>query len=805
MTLLSKRLTFFLFLLPILATCAPFVKDGPPVLPTTSIALQTGQNVGQTITARDGGFEGTEIFLTSESPGDGEILLRLRSGIQSSTDLAVASLAVRAINAPRYYRFTFSPQSNSKNRDYYLLVELRGNGGVRVGTAPGDAYHDGAFYRNGEPRDAQLAFRLVYEPWQLSLALLAQVWDWLGVLALTVFLFVLPGWTLLNVLSSHASVLTWAERLGLAIGLSLALYPLLMLWTNLVHVNLGTLYAWVPAGATLVVLIWRQRIWRPPSLGSTWQKWQHSTFWQDLALVVLFGLIFAVRFWVIRSLDLPMWGDSYQHTVIAQLMADNGGLFNSWEPYADIQSFTYHFGFHTAATVFHWISGLDMPKAVLWSGQILNGLAVLAMYPLATRVGGNPWAGVAAVLLGGLLSPMPMGYVNWGRYTQLAGQAILPAAICLSWAALEAKPRNWRTITLAWIALGGLAVTHYRILIFATIFFIAFFLLNATKAQVRVVVARTLAIAVGAAFLFLPWFLHIFAGKIMLIFSTQLSTPAAATLGWIQEYNAVGDVFSYVPAYLWLLLPPSIAWGLWRRVKGVAIFTLWWLLVFLAANPRWLQLPGEGVLTNFTVFIAAYIPAGVLLGAVVGWLVGGWRRAVALALLSVTIGVLGLWGARLRLSDIHIAQSALATKPDERAAAWIRQNTTPNATFLVNAFFAYGGSSVVGSDGGWWLPLLARRRTLLPPLNYASEQGPRPDYREWINALPFEIQTKGITNPEVVGLLHERGITHIYIGQRQGQVNAPNPAMLQVDQLLSSPDFRPIYHQDRVWVFEVAQ
>lgn len=173
-------------------------------------------------------------------------------------------------------------------------------------------------------------------------------------------------------------------------------------------------------------------------------------------------------------------------------------------------------------------------------------------------------------------------------------------------------------------------------------------------------------------------------------------------------------------------------------------------------------------------------------------------------LLFAAICVLALWGARQRMGDINVAQAALVTEPDQRAAAWIRQNTKPDAIFLVNSFFAYGGSSVVGSDGGWWLPLLARRRTSLPPLTYVSEAGPRPNYREWVNALTSEIQLKGIADPEVIALLRERGITHVYIGQRQGRVNAPGPALLQVDRLLASPSFRRVYHKDRVWVFEVV-
>ena len=148
---------------------------------------------------------------------------------------------------------------------------------------------------------------------------------------------------------------------------------------------------------------------------------------------------------------------------------------------------------------------------------------------------------------------------------------------------------------------------------------------------------------------------------------------------------------------------------------------------------------------------------------------------------------------------------ALATRPDIRAAEWIQENTPQDARFLVNSFFAYDDTVIVGSDGGWWLPLLARRQTTLPPLNYGSERGPRPDYVHWINALTTEIQNKGIAHPDVLALLRARGVTHVYVGQRQGRVNYGGPHVLEPEQLLASPNFRPVYHQDRVWVFEVQR
>ncbi len=62
----------------------------------------------------------------------------------------------------------------------------------------------------------------------------------------------------------------------------------------------------------------------------------------------------------------------------------------------------------------------------------------------------------------------------------------------------------------------------------------------------------------------------------------------------------------------------------------------------------------------------------------------------------------------------------------------------------------------------------------------------------------------GITCPDVIAPLRERGITHVYIGQRQGRVNYAGPDVLQPERLLASSCFRPTFHQDRVWVFEVV-
>jgi len=788
----------------LLTGCSDFVdQDQARVGREIKVILKADHPVGQTFVARHGGLNGVDFWLSPREAPEGQIRLHLRAEPGAQADLATATLPAEQVDHADFYRFSFEPLPDSHSRYFYAFLELEGTGKIRVGAGPGDAYLDGALYRDHEPRDVQAAFRLAYAPGWMLLDLGQALLRWAGLLVVSMLLYLVPGWALLAWLWPEERPLSWAGRLGIAAGLSLALYPLLFLWTDLVGLHLGPLYAWLPVVGGLAALAWRYRDWRPRRGLEALRRWRRSErLWPDLALVVIVGLVFAVRLLVVRSLDAPMWGDSYQHTMITQLLVDHGGLFDSWAPYAELQTFTYHFGFHTAMAGFHWLTGLEMHQAVLWGAQVLNGLAVLALYPLALHVSGKRWAGVGAVLVAGLLSPMPMYYVNWGRYTQLAGQAILPGALVLSWLALEASRRDRRLAVLSWIAVGGLALTHFRVLIFYTVLILAWVLLNLNRKSWRRNLSRVAWLEVGAALLFLPWFIHIFTGELMLIVEEKFVVSSAELSSSVRSYSRVRNITFYFAPVGWLLLVVSAAAGLWRRQRGVLLFSLGWFLLLLVTNPDWLHLPGSGLINNLTLFMAAYIPAGVLIGDLLGWSVARFRpRWWAPLVASLTV-VAGLLGATARLGDPDLHKHALITRPDLRAMAWIQENMPADAKFLINAFPAYGGSVIVGSDGGWWLPLLAGRANSVPPLNYGMERNPWPGYREGIQDLNRYLRQEGIDSPAMLEALDDQGASHVYLGQRQGRVNYEGPNVLAPAAFQESEHYRLVYHQDRVWVFE---
>jgi hypothetical protein len=821
----AKPGLFALSVLLLLTGCAPQITSvASPA--KTEFVLDANHRIGQTFTAHHAGLSGIEVFLAPDSTNASSITLTLRTHRHASEVLATAQIAAQDMGAPAYHRFSFPPLHDSRNADYFVQLETQGRSRLFVGSAAGDAYMEGALYQNDDAQEAQLAFKLIYDPASLVQGWVRQVLEWVRVLLATFAIILIPGLALLSFWRGWQE-LNWLERLSLSCGIGMAFVPVLLMWANVFGLRFSSLSIAILVGVGSVVLL--VRLWRMHKNTTNVPKSTRRSPTQLCALIIL-ALIIFTRFQAIGSLPFPMWGDSWHHTLIVQLMADHGGLFTSWQPYADLETFTYHFGFHSFAVALHWAIGLPAPQAALWAGQAANIMAVFALYALAVKLGGgNAWAGIIAMAVAGLLSPMPMFYVNWGRYTQLVGQVILCSVVYLLWWMVKARTQTRGAALLLALVLVGLAISHYRVLLFGLVFAVVCVLVvlmayaqqrrhNSSAPFLKQLALSALACAALAFVLFLPWLINIQGSFLASVFGTLVRTPARSIAQNTAAVNDFGSFDIYQDTAMWGLLIVCLALGFLFRQRGVWAVGGWWLLIFVITNPHWLGLPGTGVVSNFASLIAIYIPTGLVAGIVIGNIVGrGEAFGNATGLISsrsrmlrpyvsiasaLLITAIGAQGAFARLSDMRPNTGVLITQPDLRAAHWMRANLPKSAFVLVNMFAAYAGTLSVGTDGGWWLPLLAGTRTTLPPATYSFEQPTQADYRAQVARFTALATAQQMSQPAWAQSLKEAGITHIYVGQRQGRVNYGGPN-LSPPQLLANPALRLVYHEDRVYLFEV--
>ncbi len=625
-------------------------------------------------------------------------------------------------------------------------------------------------------------------------------------------LFLLPGLTLLLWLLPDLDE-DWFGWLTLSAGISLAAFPLLLLWARtLGGIRLGPAALWAMLGVCILLILWRLR--RRPDVLDAVRRGSRPVVGRpsrrlSLLLALLAGSVIGLRLWTIRGLTVPLWADSYQHTMMAQLIVDHGGLFDSWLPYAPLKTFTYHYGFHAAVAFFHWLTGMEMPRAVLIVGQLLNALAAFAIYPLAVRLTENRWVGLMAVLTAAILSPMPGFYVNWGRYTQLAGQVILPVALWFTWE-MVAHPRlSARRLVLALIVVAGLALTHYKVILFYVAILPGWWLVYSVFDKERRSnwlnsLGRIALLGMLALLAVSPWIANVASSRLAQQ-QIGLAIQGERSNFIRNEYNRFHDVRNFIPTPMLGAIGVGFLFSFVRRRPLAVFIGLWVAFLFLLANPYLLHLPGTGVVNNFAVLISLYIPASIMVGYGAVWAVQYGRRywrGTPWAFGLLVVGM-SLWAARIHAQMVDPAQFMLVTPTDERAMVWIRDNTPPDAKFLVNGFFAYGGTGVGGADAGWWIPLLAGRENTIPPLTYTSETPFSPDYPQQVHNLVAQIQASDLSTREGLAILKQNDITHIYVGQREGRVWNPGAPLLSVETLLAAPYYEPVYHEDRVWIFEV--
>jgi len=824
----KNRITWLavLFLGLLLSSCVT-LKDPEASLEYTAdvvSTLQAEQSIGQTLISHRPGFNGIQLWLrqvTPPSSPEDTLTFKLYHSPQDENPLVTIPVSLSQITHSFPVTISFSPQDDPPEQDYYVELEIP-SGSVQVFGRAEDAYSKGSLVVNNSPQDMDAAFRLSYDYGLASMLddirkLLRQFWL---ILPMLIVLW-LPGNLVVakieKLLTIYGHSLDWGQRTALSVGLSVSLIPLVMLWTTTIGLKWSKVS--VIAGAIIMTGFY---IWRVVRNNRHSEKPALKIDKIGILLFMVFLFSLAIRLVMTRDLAAPAWVDPVHHSTITRLIVEQGGFPENYAPYVEANTAGYHPGFYSVIASFHWLSNMEIDTAMLLVGQVLNALAVLAAYLFTVTFTGDRQAGLVAALVTGVFSPMPAYYASWGRYTQLTGLLILPVCFFLLVFLLKQvkghrnppeemastnmklssnkkeKAGFFSTIILvACLACGGLAITHYRVVIFLATLLIAYLIAQTIrsldKEALWVSLPSTLAliglVVFGSVLITLPWWPTFYLTAIAPKFGFDQPASQPLKIDW-------GYLTPVFGKQVLILATLGLIWSIIRARWFGLTLALWIGFLFMTANQGIIRFPGAGFVNKTSVEIMLFLPLSVLAGYLVSQLIQIGRKVFPNQLhtlynltLFILIGISTFAGAQ-KLMPILNPITFFIREADKQAIDWVEANIPPNETVLINPFL-WNKNAYAGQDGGYWITPNAGVNTLPPPVLYTLGD-PEQIYR--INQLCQQIIDNGKNPEELNALLKSHNIKYVYIGVRGG--------VLSPKSIKESALFQSIYEEEGVWIFK---
>lgn len=755
------------------------------------------------------------------NPENGKITFFLYNPIDASTPLAQASIKYQSYqpNIPVYIAFSLAEKPKSKS--YKLVIRSTTSNGIQVYGRAEDYYPQGTAYQDSVPLPGDIAFRINYEYdfptfWKDLRSILPQF----NLITISLLFLFVPGFLFLSV-TKISRFFNLSENIGLSVALSMALPVVIMVWTSLINIRWTQRAVWIIyLGIAILFILYVAR----SMLHSTneWLSSHHSIKeiwisiigwmgrnWQFIILMAIFVFTLIIRLIMIRDLAAPPWVDSVHHALLTRIIMEQGQLPDTYSPYIISDNARYHPGYHVIMAVFQWLSGLELQTGMLIFGQILNAAMVLAVFLFASTLTQNSKISLLAALISGVFTPMPAYYTSWGRYTQLAGLLILPAAyamikLCLSakFARIKEKPIRILIFLSSGICCAGLFVIHYRVIFFLGLLLLALFIVRhlslVKNSNILQYISRdyifVLAVIVISVIIAMPWLISSLTELILPKIETSVKSNTSFSAHSWSYLTAASGLWTLYLAGAGILL------GLFTRKKFVWKLMLWMTFLFIIANINRLRLPMSGLINNTSVEISLFLPVAVLAGyfmeTIIHWIgrfVHGKWHLLYRTFIFGGILYLTFLGTQ-KLLPIMNPDTILAHQADIPAIHWIENNIPADETILINPL-AWGYGLYTGADGGFWITPLSGRKTMPPPLLYGFDtQGKISRYVTKMSQIALE---KAQNPLELHAFLQANGIHYIYFGAKGGEFSPT--------RLISSQLFDPIYHAEGVWIFTLNE
>lgn len=617
-------------------------------------------------------------------------------------------------------------------------------------------------------------------------------------------IFITPGAAILTVspLWNHWRGL---QRLIIILSLSVAFYPVLF---YIIDMFPGNFHLGPIIMSVFFVICWIL-------IGVYhYQDWKEtfsldSLEWCSLAILVI---TLFTRFWVAYQNPYPAWVDSVHHVMLTKLIATNGYLPHTLEPYYPVSLSMYHLGLHAIAAVVEWLAQCESHTALLWTAQTLNGLGGVGVYLLLDRKISR-LAALSGAAMVGIFCYQPAFYVNWGRFTQIASQFLILSVWLITFETIQQWTLSKRNYTnMVWqvgicaLLTAGMFLCHFRIAIFYAFLLVPslvywYFKYYRTHRNIWSPLFATFCIGASTLLFIAP------ALSIAIYTYLHVATaPQPSSISNVQDMETGLKYFATpLPTIFDLIAQSWILWicglsalvGIIKRSKVVLLTLIWVIGLSLLGNLYLLAIRSLGVVNFSGVAIMFYLPIGIIVGCAIQYLYEFIAPSMpdrGALLLGIFIIISSVPFANQRIQQVE-PYRFLMTEQDRAAMIWISNHITESARFAVNTDF-WLPVLPHGTDAGYWLPYFTNHKITAAPM--LANLSPLKDQNEWIEISRLVDQVND--KPSVISALYQRGVHYFYIGAKGHYTPGKG---LDANKLKNYNQLQLLYEKDGVAIFEI--
>ncbi len=519
-------------------------------------------------------------------------------------------------------------------------------------------------------------------------------------------MLIIPGWFLLSI-SGYWKKWTPLQRWILTICLSISFYPVLFYFSREVFpsMHLGKNKLILLLGIFFIVIVIRNY--------KNFKEHVQFDKYELIAIGVIF-LTLLTRFLILSNHPYPAWTDSLHHTLLTKLVAMNGQLPYSLEPYEPVNLSMYHLGLYSITGTFSMLTNFPAHTSLQWISQVFNGLCGIGIYLFLDKYV-NRKAAIVGLIVAGLFSFQPNWYFNWGRFTQLSAQSVLVTAMVLNIEAITHYKNHDRainkifTVFFASLLNAGMFLLHFRVAVFYFIFVaivvVAEFIRSYRVKKWISYISNLGSIALFSIILISPSIFQAFS-KYLEIKMGDVNNSQSAEAAYyhfpLSSYFTLG-----LPAWLFLITLSFLLVGLIKKNELMIKVFIWTLGLFGIGYLYLLNIPFLMVTNLGAILIMLYIPSALIIGIGFEELKNSIPSLFERDRLFNVFLIAGLFFGYVRVFDIEESRFFL-TSEDIEAMTWINENLPENTKIGVNTTF-WLSDHPHGVDSGYWIPYFTDR------------------------------------------------------------------------------------------------